>query len=1506
MAIYSNIDIETFKWVKGEVELTLDSASGELQKFVASSEKENLYVLTNHLHQVVGSLQMLEMKALSSLMMESELLVEDFSAADSTIGKSTFVVLLDSAFAALRATFSRIENGLPENPIDVVELINQIRSTRGLAGIEISSLFSPMIEVFPEVDSSRALKDSVYIERAKALRGYYQTFLLNWLRDADDAAIDKLGLVVDKLLQMSTFGSVARLWWVAAAYIDYVKHNDVANKSAHSRIFRQIDDRFRELETQGESALVRDPADELIKIMLFYVGVGEKRTERMDEIVDAFKLQEYFPALKLDEDAVDFYQLEANLTELADGSDLPLTLIRQLVTAYFENEQTDTSGLNDILAQLEIVEAATGKKDTGILHDIAGQSTELIRGMRRGLVARDDDTGFHLASALMFVENSLNNPTDVDANWLQNGKLKRQALIALNNQEELSDSLDGAHLSGSERQALLDVVGAEVEENLKDIEAKLEAFAHDPSRVESLAGIDGKIRQVRGALQVLGEQKVGLLLKMAEEQFVALETGKAEATPELAEALAIAIGTMEEYVKGLQANRTGMDYLLDRSITDLEVAVGKTVSRDDVEDLLDSASDSLFSWLGNQSDFDLFTNLKSSLRDLMILAKKTRLSEVQHLVKEQERLVDVISQEPAFLTDNITANLQNNMVSITEHIIELYGTEETKEEAASDAELAYRKSAIEAAEDDDAVRFHDEMDIAELDDELVGEIAEAEQSPDKLSSTEIGKLAAAEQRAAPEVDEAIFEVFIEESVEVLGEANIQYEILKADLSDRTALRELRRAFHTLKGSARMVGLNDAGEVAWLSESLFNYVLDTEKPLSLGTLGFAREALDEFQVQVDNRYAEQHLIDTAAWGAKAEHVNKDGDVAEQGSLDEASTAAVAATTIAAAAVASAIASSEDDAAADSELTSSGGDHELEAGLLNEDQALEASEPVDSDDTVDSEDIADSEDIVDSEGTVDSADTVDINQEVDLGVSDESELDEPREHDVDDSIIEEASFITLEGEELTLEDSPTPESDDVSSQELELEEPVVEDMELADFVEDQPEQSDDDDGEIEEFSLSSDSITIGFDDLELEELDAETSPSSENAGNTAPNDDKLAEMLEMNSESSIIEFASELVLEEDSVMEFSNEELSEHIVGGDDDAELEPQSVTSSLINDPEVRQVFVSEAEEKLAMIATELAKDDVSFSPEAPLSIAIHTLLGNARTLDLKDIASAYECAEDLCQAKQQNASSITDAEREQITSLVAESAKGLENRSEEFPFYDWDLDAFEAVVLKLKESLDSELNTKINEAAEAASINEETLAEFNLDDLDDIELEFDDGDLSEIELVELDSDVVEDADGVDGIDDDEVVNDVEDIDDDESDSEPVVAESDAERVAAVFDGLDPIDDLVDEASDTQPFEETDVDEQTLVVEDDDLTSLELSLSAFNDDDVVDEASDIDADQDSAADPAEAEKGAAAISSLIPDDLTDLLEDDVLSFAGAGGSLVGDLGCEWQEGEEEK
>ncbi|MFP3676010.1 Hpt domain-containing protein [Pseudomonas sp. SIMBA_041] len=75
------------------------------------------------------------------------------------------------------------------------------------------------------------------------------------------------------------------------------------------------------------------------------------------------------------------------------------------------------------------------------------------------------------------------------------------------------------------------------------------------------------------------------------------------------------------------------------------------------------------------------------------------------------------------------------------------------------------------------------------------------------------------------VDDELREVFLEETDEVL---DILQEFLPrwaANPDDKPALSELRRAFHTLKGSGRMVRALVLGELAWAVENLLNRVLE---------------------------------------------------------------------------------------------------------------------------------------------------------------------------------------------------------------------------------------------------------------------------------------------------------------------------------------------------------------------------------------------------------------------------------------------------------------------------------------------------------------------------------------------------------------------------------------------------------------------------------------------------------------------------------------------------------
>ncbi|VVN97747.1 Hpt domain-containing protein [Pseudomonas fluorescens] len=75
------------------------------------------------------------------------------------------------------------------------------------------------------------------------------------------------------------------------------------------------------------------------------------------------------------------------------------------------------------------------------------------------------------------------------------------------------------------------------------------------------------------------------------------------------------------------------------------------------------------------------------------------------------------------------------------------------------------------------------------------------------------------------VDDELREVFLEETDEVLDVLREYLPQWVANPDNKTALSELRRGFHTLKGSGRMVRALVVGELSWAVENLLNRVLE---------------------------------------------------------------------------------------------------------------------------------------------------------------------------------------------------------------------------------------------------------------------------------------------------------------------------------------------------------------------------------------------------------------------------------------------------------------------------------------------------------------------------------------------------------------------------------------------------------------------------------------------------------------------------------------------------------
>ncbi|MBT8065181.1 MAG: Hpt domain-containing protein [Gammaproteobacteria bacterium] len=78
---------------------------------------------------------------------------------------------------------------------------------------------------------------------------------------------------------------------------------------------------------------------------------------------------------------------------------------------------------------------------------------------------------------------------------------------------------------------------------------------------------------------------------------------------------------------------------------------------------------------------------------------------------------------------------------------------------------------------------------------------------------------------APGIDPAMLAIFLEEFDSVRDQLKVQLDAWLGDVSDGQALADIRRAFHTLKGSGRMVGATEIGDFSWRFEELLNQVIE---------------------------------------------------------------------------------------------------------------------------------------------------------------------------------------------------------------------------------------------------------------------------------------------------------------------------------------------------------------------------------------------------------------------------------------------------------------------------------------------------------------------------------------------------------------------------------------------------------------------------------------------------------------------------------------------------------
>ena len=149
MSTTTKFDPNTLGWVKTEIDESLKQAHIALESFAENpSDDTHLRFCVTHLHQVVGTLQMVELDGAAMLGREAEALAE--AVLDEQLEPSeNLLELITRAILLLPNYLGGLQFGQPDAPIRLLPIMNELRAARKIEPLSELELFAPDLSVWP-------------------------------------------------------------------------------------------------------------------------------------------------------------------------------------------------------------------------------------------------------------------------------------------------------------------------------------------------------------------------------------------------------------------------------------------------------------------------------------------------------------------------------------------------------------------------------------------------------------------------------------------------------------------------------------------------------------------------------------------------------------------------------------------------------------------------------------------------------------------------------------------------------------------------------------------------------------------------------------------------------------------------------------------------------------------------------------------------------------------------------------------------------------------------------------------------------------------------------------------------------------------------------------------------------------------------------------------------------------------------------------------------------------
>lgn len=794
-------DYVALDWVKGEIEEVLKQAQYELEAYVeAPEDTARMRFCLTYLHQVRGTLQMVEFYGAALLAEEMEAVAQ--AMLDSRVHHPAEArEILMQAILQLPNYLDHVKLGRRDLPVVLLPVLNDLRSARGESLLSETSLFQPSIEASSPLTPVQKVQfeDAKFVDVLKKLRQMYQVALLGVLKGKDiENNLAYLQKVTNRVHKLMLDTPLANLWDAAAAVMEGVLSGSVELNSAVKELLKKLEPELKRMVQNGTEAFGSAPED-LLKNLLFYIAKSEGSTPRIQAAKKTFNLDQALPSSEeVDKERQALKGPDkSTMGSVATALIEEITTLKEKLDVLVSSKQADTQQLTELTPGLKQVSDTMAMLGLGTPRKVIQDQFEAIeRFIATGKQVTNAEL-MDIAGALLYVEASLiglseRYGTDQPAEP-QEAQLGEAQHVVLRESKQLIEQI---------KESIVDFIGS-----ADDFELLAQACQH----LESLRGTLIMIPQPQAAAVA---QDCAYLLSQQ------IEVKEKPSNP-LLEALAEALSGVEYYLERLDDDdQDSHKVFLEKSREALGRFMTPTMVKEESSQEQNAASESI----EEVAEPELLST-EPEIESIELDVVEPVVEEISDDVSSEEPVVEIELESVSLETD---ADTSFEIDVVPEESAELPAFELDSTEAES---LDFELSADESS---------DGIETLGVNDDVLPATQEEPNAVEPVQET----TTAFEDDDDDLIDDEIIEIFLEEAEEVRETLNEFWPQFKANSGDEDALTTSRRAFHTLKGSGRMVNAEQIGETAWAIENMFNRLIDQTIQLSEPFLTIVDYTIDQ--------------------------------------------------------------------------------------------------------------------------------------------------------------------------------------------------------------------------------------------------------------------------------------------------------------------------------------------------------------------------------------------------------------------------------------------------------------------------------------------------------------------------------------------------------------------------------------------------------------------------------------------------------------------------------------